>query len=229
MESKIYKITKLVLAASCLSTVPAGLAQNYQTKPAPENHAEYAAANPSDDGGNGAAAADTAPAPAAEPAAERKEVAPSATVSGADIRPALAKELEAMKLCISELEAELAASGATATDAAKALQGAKDNFVEAPACQPASPAAAPAQPSPAVATPDLPAEVTTKSAPFAYADWTWLNGNPRTKDTPMATKYFTPEFRADVNYILDFNHPKDDTMGGSTESFRSDEVQVEQL
>ena len=71
--------------------------------------------------------------------------------------------------------------------------------------------------------------MTTKSLPFAYADWTWLNGNARTQDSPMATKYFTPEFRADVNYILDFNHPKDDSMGGSTESFRSDEVQVEQL
>jgi hypothetical protein len=45
----------------------------------------------------------------------------------------------------------------------------------------------------------------------------------------MATKYFTPEFRADANYILDYNHPKDDTMGGATESFRSDEWQLEQL
>ena len=45
----------------------------------------------------------------------------------------------------------------------------------------------------------------------------------------MATKYFTPEFRADVNYVFDFNHPADDTMGGSTESFRSQEFQLEQL
>ena len=72
------------------------------------------------------------------------------------------------------------------------------------------------------------AETTTKSAPFA-GDWTWLNSNGRVVDTPMATKYFTPEFRSDVNYIFDFNHPKDDTMGGSTESFRSQEFQVEQL
>jgi len=66
-------------------------------------------------------------------------------------------------------------------------------------------------------------------APFSDADWTWLNGNPRTKDTPMATKYFVPEIRADVNYNLDFNHPKDDTISGSSEIFRSQEVQVEQL
>jgi hypothetical protein len=84
--------------------------------------------------------------------------------------------------------------------------------------------AAPAEP----ATPDIGAETTTKSAPFP-GDWTWLNSNGRVVDSPMSTKYFTPEFRADVNYILDFNHPDDDTMGGSTESFRSNEFQVEQL
>ena len=45
----------------------------------------------------------------------------------------------------------------------------------------------------------------------------------------MSTKYFTPEFRADANYILDYNHPKDDTIGGSTEIFRSNEVQLDQI
>ena len=38
-----------------------------------------------------------------------------------------------------------------------------------------------------------------------------------------------PEFRADANYTLDYNHPKDDSMGGSTETFRSDEWQLEQI
>jgi len=78
------------------------------------------------------------------------------------------------------------------------------------------------------AEPDIPAETTTKSAPFP-GDWTWLNSNGRVVDTPMATKYFTPEFRADVNYIIDANHPDDDTLGGSTEQFRAEEFQVEQL
>ena len=36
-------------------------------------------------------------------------------------------------------------------------------------------------------------------------------------DSPMSTKYFTPEIRFDTNYILDYNHPSDDSMGGSTE------------
>src|SRR5499427_5871101 len=68
-----------------------------------------------------------------------------------------------------------------------------------------------------------------KTEPFAFADFTWLNGNARTKDLAMDTKFFTPEVRADISYIYDFNHPKDDTIGGSSEVFRSKEVQVTQL
>ncbi len=68
-----------------------------------------------------------------------------------------------------------------------------------------------------------------KAEPFAFADFTWLNGNARTKESPMDTKFFTPEIRADVDYIYDFAHPKDDTIGGSSEVFRSSEVQVTQL
>jgi len=67
------------------------------------------------------------------------------------------------------------------------------------------------------------------SEPFAFADFTWLNGNPRTKQVPLDTKFFTPEIRADVDYVYDFAHPKDDTIGGSSEIFRSNEVQVTQL
>src|SRR4029077_8695973 len=64
------------------------------------------------------------------------------------------------------------------------------------------------------------------AAPFAYADWTWLNGNPRNKAAVWDSKFFTPEIRMDIHYVMDLNHPKDDTMGGSTEIFRSNEIQV---
>jgi len=37
-------------------------------------------------------------------------------------------------------------------------------------------------------------------------------------------KVFTPEIRADVDYNYSFNHPKDDTIGGSSEVFRHGEV-----
>src|SRR5215831_16281384 len=68
-----------------------------------------------------------------------------------------------------------------------------------------------------------------KAAPFAFADFTWLNGNARTKEVPLDTKFFTPEIRADVDYIYDFHHPKDNTIGGSSEVFRANEVQVTQM
>jgi len=68
-----------------------------------------------------------------------------------------------------------------------------------------------------------------KAVPFAFADFTWLNGNARTKEVPLDTKFFTPEIRADVDYIYDFHHPKDDTIGGSSEVFRANEVQVTQM
>ena len=56
-----------------------------------------------------------------------------------------------------------------------------------------------------------------------------MNGTPRTKTPAFDSKFFTPEIRADVNYIYDFHHPKDDTISGSSEVFRSSEVQVTQL
>src|SRR5690242_1233127 len=66
-----------------------------------------------------------------------------------------------------------------------------------------------------------------KADPFAFADFTWLNGNARTKDSPISTPYFTGEFRADVSYIADFNHPRDHTLVGTSESGRTEEVQVQ--
>ncbi len=65
--------------------------------------------------------------------------------------------------------------------------------------------------------------------PFSDADWSWLNGNARTKDIYWDTKFFTPEIRADTHYVADFNHPTDHSIGGSSELFRSSEVQLEQL
>ena len=56
--------------------------------------------------------------------------------------------------------------------------------------QPDPPAQAPA----AAAAPEA-----KKPDPFAFGDFTWLSGNPRTKESPLDTKVFTGEFRADTN------------------------------
>ncbi|MFZ0420126.1 MAG: outer membrane beta-barrel protein [Candidatus Sulfotelmatobacter sp.] len=88
---------------------------------------------------------------------------------------------------------------------------------------------------PAVATPTSAAPSDSaptkkqKIDPFSDWDWTWLNGNPRTKEAAFDSKFFTPEIRADVTYTYDFNKPVDNTIGGSSEIFRSNEIQLEQL
>ncbi len=65
--------------------------------------------------------------------------------------------------------------------------------------------------------------------PFAFADFTWLTGNPRARESPIDTKVFTGEIRFDTAYHHSFNDPQDHTIGGSSEVFRSDEVQLTQL
>ncbi len=65
--------------------------------------------------------------------------------------------------------------------------------------------------------------------PFAFADFTWLNGNSRHKYNLIETKYFSGQFQADTNYVYSFNHPADHTIDGSCETGRHGEVQVQQL
>jgi hypothetical protein len=65
--------------------------------------------------------------------------------------------------------------------------------------------------------------------PFAFADFTWLNGNSRQSESVLDSKYFTGEFRLDATYIYQFNHPSDHTLVGTSESGRTNEVQVQQL
>jgi biotin carboxyl carrier protein len=138
----------------------------------------------------------------------------------------------AVKARMSKLESQLdpsgaASEGASADHDAIALRVAEGEASPQAAPQAAAPAAAPAAAA-APTPPEISAERLTKSAPFP-GDWTWLNNNGHQVDSPMATKYFTPEFRADANYTIDYNHPEDDTLGGSTETFRSDEWQLEQI
>jgi hypothetical protein len=88
-------------------------------------------------------------------------------------------------------------------------------------CEPAQSGPAPERAAPAAGS--------KKAEPFAFADFTWLTGNPRTKDLPLGTKVLTGEFRVDTSFTYSFNHPEDDTIIGSSEVFRSGELQVTQL
>jgi hypothetical protein len=147
------------------------------------------------------------------------------------------EELDALKKRVEELEAELKGKPAAEQPAPSAT--------EPPAAPTADPSAD-AEPAETVGVPTLRPLPTLADAvggqgataakpevknvdPFSLYDYTWMNGNSRNEDTPLAVKYFTPEFRADSNFTDDANHPIDHSLGGSTETFRSGELILEQL
>ncbi len=167
-------------------------------------------------------------------------------------------ELERMQARIQELEAQLKAQSGDASAAAPTVVASSTTTPPAPgnAAQTSQAAASPgvipnaasgsqtpdsagtsssastgatAGTSGVLQTLDNQAKPVDTQTPFAFADFTWLNGSPRTKDLPLDTKFFTPEIRADVSYIEDFAHPADHTIDGSTEVFRSGEVQLADL
>jgi hypothetical protein len=148
------------------------------------------------------------------------------SVSDQQIPSAIAKELDAMKKRIAQLEAELRQHQA-AEQPVTAIHTAKATV----SITPIAPAVTVAPTTEVNALLPTPPQPTKKepAEPFAFADYTWLNGNSRTKELAFDSKFFTPEIRADVDYIVDFNHPSDDTIGGSSEVFRSSEVHVTQL
>ncbi len=145
----------------------------------------------------------------------------------------LLDQVEELKKRVTELESKVNSPAAPAT--------------AAPAPQPmasslASPTAATSNigPAPALAvqavvtqspsvSPAVAPATEEKISPYSDWDWTWLNGNPRNKDVAFDSKFFTPEIRADVTYTYDFNKPIDNSMGGSSELFRANEIQLEQL
>jgi hypothetical protein len=112
----------------------------------------------------------------------------------------------ALESRVEQLEAELAALKASAKSFSTL-------FTPQDAGQPAAPAA------PAV----------DEQTPFAFGDFTWLNGSPRNKKVAFDSPFFTPEVRFDTHFMQSFNHPIDHTLVGSTESFRSGEIQEEQI
>lgn len=133
----------------------------------------------------------------------------------------LLKELEQMRVRIQQLEDQLKAQNAsTADSSSKQTQPTVQTVSLTTDAKVSQDQQLKAPPAP---------QQTEPAAPFAYADWTWLNGTPRNKDAVWDSKFFTPEIRFDTHFIHSFNNPRDDTLGGSTEIFRSNEFQLEQI
>ncbi len=59
--------------------------------------------------------------------------------------------------------------------------------------------------------------------PFAWGDFTWLNGNDRRHAVLLDSKYFTGAFLLDANYTASNRHPVDHTVVGSTALARDNE------
>jgi Putative beta-barrel porin-2, OmpL-like. bbp2 len=89
-----------------------------------------------------------------------------------------------------------------------------DGGAEAPGAS-ASAAVAPAPAEPA--------------APFAFADFSWVPGGAGSSEHPLSFGPFVGELRVDTAYHYDFSHPIDDTISGSSEAFRSGELQLTQF
>ena len=206
--------------ALCLTLAQGSLCYAQAEAPAKGQNQTKMAKLPEPGGPSSESSSDAQSPPSMSPA--QSPAAPSQVVPAE-----VANELKAMKARIEQLELQLkgnaaptqqspAMAGALAKESGPALAGAP-----AEPAQPqdqstsAAPAAKPEKPEP--------------TAPFAYADWTWLNGTPRNKDAVWDSKFFTPEIRFDTNFVSSLNHPKDDSLGGSTEIFRSNEIQVEQI
>jgi hypothetical protein len=80
-------------------------------------------------------------------------------------------------------------------------------------------AASPASPS---AAPD-----TAKPAPFAFGDFTWMNGQSRQTDFPLAfSKIVTVSLYLDTFYAYSTNHPADNTLVGSASIARHNEFML---
>jgi hypothetical protein len=156
------------------------------------------------------------------------------------------ERIEQLEKRVSELESKESPASTNAKPAFSPAPGSPATpppsaaVAAAPAAAPASPVAAPVDPGSSSSASVKQDQATANAAvatntnqepvaPFSDADWSWLNGNARTKDIYWDTKFFTPEIRFDTNYVADFNHPEDHSIGGSSELFRSYEVQLEQL
>jgi hypothetical protein len=175
--------------------------------------------------------------PIAAQGPKAQPVDPPSSVADQPVSPAIQKQLDAMQKSneamqknnealqkrIEHLESQLNdrnAQGQPSADMADASVPAHSMVEQASGSQTSTAVNALVNSAP---------ETKGKPDPFSYADWTWLNGTPRIKDLPFDSKFFTPEIRVDTSFIYDSNHPKDDTLGGSTEIFRTNEIQMDQI
>ena len=142
--------------------------------------------------------------------------------SDQDIPPAVAKQLQAMQAKIDELEQELRNRPAQPQSAVPDGDGNAAHTL--------------AEQNSGAPLPQVTAEKTAepnpnqKPEPFSFADFTLaerqLARDGRRPSTPSSSR---PRFAPTLTTSMTSHHPADDTIGGSSEIFRSGEFQVTQM
>ena len=137
------------------------------------------------------------------------EMFAQATPAGQDVQNLVAE--------IKELKSRLAA-----------VEARLDAHQAAPVVRTVNPAV---ESQPSVPTPTGPAvsaaeNAAAKPAPFAFGDFTWMNGQSRQKSQPLSNSFATVNLYLDTYYGYSFNQPRDDTIIGSGAVGRNTEWQI---
>ena len=126
------------------------------------------------------------------------------------------QDVQAMLAEIRELKGRLAA-----------VEAKLDSYQAAAAVPAARPVesqpSTPAPNGPSVSAAEHPA---AKAAPFAFGDFTWMNGQSRQKSQPLSNSFATVNLYLDTYYGYSFNQPRDDTIIGSGAVGRNTEWQI---
>jgi hypothetical protein len=134
---------------------------------------------------------------------------------------ALREEVKELRARLAGVESMLSAISLLVTPAANRVAAAVP-VVEQGSSAPASPASEQAASEP----PRVAAQAPSRPAPFAFGDFTWMNGQSRQKSQPLSNSFATVNLYLDTYYGYSFNHPKDDTIVGSGAVGRDTEWQI---
>ena len=116
--------------------------------------------------------------------------------------PAVDKEVLALREEVSELKKHLAEVEA--------------KLAAIPIIKTADPQPSSVAPTVAAAPRAATEQAASKPAPFAFGDFTWMNGQSRQKTQPLSNSFATVNLYLDTYYYgYSFNQPRDDTIVGS--------------
>jgi hypothetical protein len=93
----------------------------------------------------------------------------------------------------------------------------------------ATAAASAPPPEPTADEPRAPSAFAPARVPFAFADFSWVPGGLGPTERVLSAGPFTGELRVDTVFHQSFWNPRDNTISGSSEVFRSGELQLTQL